>query len=58
MICQKHYISHLSGIPLIIHTMMLHLFDLPRFKEGLTGGEWLDHTDSVLTNKIGTVMGE
>uniref|UniRef100_A0A8K9UQS2 WD repeat and FYVE domain containing 3 n=1 Tax=Oncorhynchus mykiss TaxID=8022 RepID=A0A8K9UQS2_ONCMY len=27
------------------------------FKEGLTGGEWLDHTDSVLTNKIGTVMG-
>nr|XP_023999353.1 WD repeat and FYVE domain-containing protein 3-like [Salvelinus alpinus] len=30
---------------------------LTRFKEGLTGGEWLDHTDSVLTNKIGTVMG-
>ncbi|XP_028980419.2 WD repeat and FYVE domain-containing protein 3 isoform X4 [Esox lucius] len=30
---------------------------LIRFKEGLTGGGWLDHTDSVLTNKIGTVLG-
>ncbi|KAL0979906.1 hypothetical protein UPYG_G00191390 [Umbra pygmaea] len=30
---------------------------LSRFKEGLTGGGWLDHTDSVLTNKIGTVLG-
>ena len=31
---------------------------LNRFKEGLAGGGWLDHTDSVLTNKIGTVLGE
>lgn len=31
---------------------------LNRFKEGLCGGGWLDHTDSVLTNKIGTVLGE
>lgn len=31
---------------------------LNRFKEGLSGGGWLDHTDSVLTNKIGTVLGE
>ncbi|XP_054466267.1 WD repeat and FYVE domain-containing protein 3 [Anoplopoma fimbria] len=30
---------------------------LNRFKEGLCGGGWLDHTDSVLTNKIGTVLG-
>ncbi|XP_028851764.1 WD repeat and FYVE domain-containing protein 3 isoform X2 [Denticeps clupeoides] len=30
---------------------------LTRFKEGLSGGGWLDHTDSVLTNKIGTVLG-
>ncbi|XP_066509176.1 WD repeat and FYVE domain-containing protein 3 isoform X1 [Hoplias malabaricus] len=30
---------------------------LSRFKEGLSGGGWLDHTDSVLTNKIGTVLG-
>ncbi|KAF7644991.1 hypothetical protein LDENG_00212330 [Lucifuga dentata] len=29
---------------------------LNRFKEGLCGGGWLDHTDSVLTNKIGTVL--
>ncbi|KAG7214328.1 hypothetical protein INR49_023145 [Caranx melampygus] len=29
---------------------------LNRFKEGLSGGGWLDHTDSVLTNKIGTVL--
>lgn len=31
---------------------------LSRFKEGLCGGGWLEHTDSVLTNKIGTVLGE
>lgn len=31
---------------------------LNRFKEGLCGGGWLDHTDSVLTNKIGTVLGK
>lgn len=31
---------------------------LNRFKEGLCGGGWLDHTDAVLTNKIGTVLGE
>ncbi|XP_078532420.1 WD repeat and FYVE domain-containing protein 3 isoform X3 [Lissotriton helveticus] len=30
---------------------------LARFKEGLSGGGWLDQTDSVLTNKIGTVLG-
>ncbi|KAG7490175.1 hypothetical protein JOB18_029475 [Solea senegalensis] len=30
---------------------------LNRFKEGVCGGGWLDHTDSVLTNKIGTVLG-
>ncbi|XP_076854600.1 LOW QUALITY PROTEIN: WD repeat and FYVE domain-containing protein 3 [Brachyhypopomus gauderio] len=30
---------------------------LSRFKEGLSGGGWLDHTDAVLTNKIGTVLG-
>ncbi|XP_043915423.1 WD repeat and FYVE domain-containing protein 3 [Protopterus annectens] len=30
---------------------------LLKFKEGLCGGGWLDQTDSVLTNKIGTVLG-
>lgn len=30
---------------------------LIKFKEGLSGGGWLDQTDSVLTNKIGTVLG-
>lgn len=30
---------------------------LIKFKEGLCGGGWLDQTDSVLTNKIGTVLG-
>lgn len=30
---------------------------LAKFKEGLSGGGWLDQTDSVLTNKIGTVLG-
>ncbi|KAK7912734.1 hypothetical protein WMY93_012945 [Mugilogobius chulae] len=29
---------------------------LHRFKEGLCGGGWLEHTDSVLSNKIGTVL--
>ncbi|XP_031192866.1 WD repeat and FYVE domain-containing protein 3 isoform X4 [Mastomys coucha] len=28
-----------------------------KFKEGLSGGGWLEQTDSVLTNKIGTVLG-
>lgn len=31
---------------------------LIKFKEGLSGGGWLEQTDSVLTNKIGTVLGE
>ncbi|XP_072570551.1 WD repeat and FYVE domain-containing protein 3 isoform X3 [Paramormyrops kingsleyae] len=30
---------------------------LARFREGMCGGGWLDHTDSVITNKIGTVLG-
>ncbi|XP_045140276.1 WD repeat and FYVE domain-containing protein 3 [Echinops telfairi] len=30
---------------------------LLKFKEGLNGGGWLEQTDSVLTNKIGTVLG-
>ncbi|CAL9708759.1 unnamed protein product [Knipowitschia caucasica] len=30
---------------------------LHRFKEGLCGGGWLEHTDSVLSNRIGTVLG-
>lgn len=30
---------------------------LIKFKEGLSGGGWLEQTDSVLTNKIGTVLG-
>ncbi|XP_060237014.1 WD repeat and FYVE domain-containing protein 3 isoform X5 [Meriones unguiculatus] len=30
---------------------------LLKFKEGLSGGGWLEQTDSVLTNKIGTVLG-
>ncbi|XP_039614451.1 WD repeat and FYVE domain-containing protein 3 isoform X3 [Polypterus senegalus] len=30
---------------------------LTKFKEGLCGGGWLEQTDSVLTNKIGTVLG-
>uniref|UniRef100_A0A8C4ZMQ7 WD repeat and FYVE domain containing 3 n=1 Tax=Gadus morhua TaxID=8049 RepID=A0A8C4ZMQ7_GADMO len=39
-------------VVLLSHNNILH-----RFKEGLCGGGWLDHTDSVLTNKIGTVLG-
>ncbi|PNI83103.1 WDFY3 isoform 3 [Pan troglodytes] len=31
---------------------------LIKFKEGLSGGGWLEQTDSVLTNKIGTVLVE
>lgn len=30
---------------------------LIKFKEGLSGGGWLEQTDAVLTNKIGTVLG-
>ncbi|KAL1791399.1 WD repeat and FYVE domain-containing protein 3 isoform X1 [Sigmodon hispidus] len=30
---------------------------LLKFKEGLSGGGWLEQTDPVLTNKIGTVLG-
>ena len=40
-------------VVLLSHNNILH-----RFKEGLCGGGWLDHTDSVLTNKIGSVLGE
>ncbi|CDQ96062.1 unnamed protein product [Oncorhynchus mykiss] len=59
MFTEEHL--HSSSVTAALWILVVLLSNQPiltRFKEGLTGGEWLDHTDSVLTNKIGTVMGE
>uniref|UniRef100_A0A4W5QBJ5 WD repeat and FYVE domain containing 3 n=1 Tax=Hucho hucho TaxID=62062 RepID=A0A4W5QBJ5_9TELE len=58
MFMEEHL--HSSSVTAALWILVVLLSNQPiltRFKEGLTGGEWLDHTDSVLTNKIGTVMG-
>lgn len=59
MLMEEHL--HSSTVTAALWVLVVLLSNqaiLGRFKEGLTGGGWLDHTDSVLTNKIGTVLGE
>ncbi len=59
MFMEEHIHSSTVTAALLILTVLLsNQSILSRFKEGLTGGGWLDHTDSVLSNKIGTVLGE
>ncbi|XP_036384178.1 WD repeat and FYVE domain-containing protein 3 isoform X2 [Megalops cyprinoides] len=58
MFMEEHL--HSSTVTAAVRILVVLLSNQPilaRFKEGLCGGGWLDHTDSVLTNKIGTVLG-
>lgn len=59
MFMEEHiHSSTVTAALLILVVLLSNQSILSRFKEGLSGGGWLDHTDSVLTNKIGTVLGE
>ncbi|XP_024909182.1 WD repeat and FYVE domain-containing protein 3 isoform X1 [Cynoglossus semilaevis] len=58
MFMEEHL--HPSTVTVALWIMVVLLSNqsiLNRFKEGVCGGGWLDHTDAVLTNKIGTVLG-
>lgn len=58
MFMEEHV--HSSSVTVALWILVVLLSNqsiLGRFKEGLCGGGWLEHTDSVLTNKIGTVLG-
>ncbi|XP_041084029.1 WD repeat and FYVE domain-containing protein 3 isoform X2 [Polyodon spathula] len=58
MFMEEHlHSSTVTAAMRILIVLLSNQPNLTRFKEGLTGGGWLDHTDSVLTNKIGTVLG-
>lgn len=58
MFMEEHVHSSTVTVALWILVVLLsNQSILTRFKEGLCGGGWLEHTDSVLTNKIGTVLG-
>ncbi|XP_060740179.1 WD repeat and FYVE domain-containing protein 3 isoform X1 [Tachysurus vachellii] len=58
MFMEEHIHSSTVTVALWILVVLLsNQSILSRFKEGLCGGGWLEHTDSVLTNKIGTVLG-
>ncbi|XP_023814561.1 WD repeat and FYVE domain-containing protein 3 isoform X4 [Oryzias latipes] len=58
MFMEEHLHSSTVTVALWILVVLLsNQSILNRFKEGLSGGGWLDHTDAVLTNKIGTVLG-
>ncbi|KAM9447222.1 WD repeat and FYVE domain-containing protein 3 isoform 4-T5 [Clarias gariepinus] len=58
MFMEEHVHSSTVTVALWILVVLLsNQSILSRFKEGLCGGGWLEHTDSVLTNKIGTVLG-
>uniref|UniRef100_A0A672QYC5 WD repeat and FYVE domain containing 3 n=1 Tax=Sinocyclocheilus grahami TaxID=75366 RepID=A0A672QYC5_SINGR len=58
MFMEEHiHSSTVTAALLILVVLLSNQSILSRFKEGLSGGGWLDHTDSVLTNKIGTVLG-
>ncbi|XP_032825005.2 WD repeat and FYVE domain-containing protein 3 isoform X1 [Petromyzon marinus] len=41
----------------VLLALLSHPSVLARFREGAPGGGWLDHTEPVLTNKIGSVLG-
>ncbi|XP_027889562.1 WD repeat and FYVE domain-containing protein 3 isoform X1 [Xiphophorus couchianus] len=58
MFMEEHL--HSTTVTVALRILVVLLSNQPilnRFREGLSGGGWLDHTDSVLTNKIGTVLG-
>ncbi|XP_035234406.1 WD repeat and FYVE domain-containing protein 3 isoform X2 [Anguilla anguilla] len=58
MLMEEHV--HFSTVTAAMRVLVVLLSNQPilaRFREGLCGGGWLDHTDAVLTNKIGTVLG-
>ncbi|KAJ8285363.1 hypothetical protein GJAV_G00025980 [Gymnothorax javanicus] len=58
MLMEEHV--HFSTVTAAMRLLVVLLSNQPilaRFREGLCGGGWLDHTDAVLTNKIGTVLG-
>ncbi|PWA17023.1 hypothetical protein CCH79_00013243 [Gambusia affinis] len=58
MFMEEHL--HSTTVTAALRILVVLLSNQPilnRFREGLSGGGWLDHTDSVLTNKIGTVLG-
>ncbi|MEQ2165206.1 hypothetical protein GOODEAATRI_014511, partial [Goodea atripinnis] len=59
MFMEEHL--HSTTVTVALRILVVLLSNQPilnRFREGLSGGGWLDQTDSVLTNKIGTVLGE
>lgn len=59
MFMEEHlHSSTITAALWILVVLLSNQSILNRFREGLCGGGWLDHTDSVLTNKIGTVLGE
>nr|XP_033770548.1 WD repeat and FYVE domain-containing protein 3 isoform X3 [Geotrypetes seraphini] len=58
MFMEEHL--HSTTVTAAMRILVVLLSNQPvliKFKEGLSGGGWLDQTDSVLTNKIGTVLG-
>ncbi|KAK1892234.1 WD repeat and FYVE domain containing protein 3, partial [Dissostichus eleginoides] len=58
MFMEEHlHSSSVTAALWILVVLLSNQSILNRFKEGLCGGGWLDHTDIVLTNKIGTVLG-
>ncbi|XP_068089612.1 WD repeat and FYVE domain-containing protein 3 isoform X2 [Hyperolius riggenbachi] len=58
MFMEEHL--HSSTVTAAMRILVVLLSNQPiliKFKEGISGGGWLEQTDSVLTNKIGTVLG-
>ncbi|XP_077131917.1 WD repeat and FYVE domain-containing protein 3 isoform X2 [Ranitomeya variabilis] len=58
MFMEEHL--HSTTVTAAMRILVVLLSNQPiliKFKEGVSGGGWLDQTDSVLTNKIGTVLG-
>lgn len=59
MFMEEHL--HSTTVTAAMRILVVLLSNQPiliKFKEGVSGGGWLDQTDSVLTNKIGTVLGK
>ncbi|CAJ0916575.1 unnamed protein product [Ranitomeya imitator] len=57
MFMEEHL--HSTTVTAAMRILVVLLSNQPiliKFKEGVSGGGWLDQTDSVLTNKIGTVL--
>ncbi|KAI4821287.1 hypothetical protein KUCAC02_029225, partial [Chaenocephalus aceratus] len=59
MFMEEHlHSSSVTAALWILVVLLSNQSILNRFKEGLCGGGWLDHTDIVLTNKIGSVLAD